>query len=137
MAKIGAPTKYRKDFHTQDFIRLSKKGLTLTEIALEWDVDRDSIYEWGRRHPEFSVAIKKGREFAEAAWTKLGRQAMLGPVEGKDGKKHNVNLGYYVWLSKNLFKWSDRVEEKQEIKTEVKDTTYRAEWGGTQEKTDK
>lgn len=130
----GAPTKYRKDFHPKDFIRLSKKGMTLTEIALEWDVDRDSIYEWGRRHKEFSVAIKTGRSFAEAAWTKLGRQAMMGPIEDKaTGKKYNVNLGYYVWLSKNLFKWSDRVEEKQEVQQEVKDTTYKAEWGGTKE----
>ena len=104
MAKAGRPTKYRADFHPNDFIRLSKLGKNLTQIALEWDIDRDTIYDWGKKYPLFSGAIKKGRAFAEAWYVNIGQQAMM-----REGHGVNVNLGFYVWLTKNLFKWSDKV----------------------------
>lgn len=116
----GAPTKYRKDFHNADFIRLSKQGKNITQIALEWDIDRDTIYEWGRKHKEFSVTIRKGRSCAEAWYTNLGQLAMIGEAS-VNGRKVKVDVGLYVWLTKNLFKWTDKVENKDSVDMYVSD----------------
>ena len=109
MGKGGQPTKYRRQFHNEDFIRLSKLGKNITQIALEWDVDRDTIYEWGKKHKEFSDTIKRGRAFAEAWYTNLGQLAMVGEAQIA-GRRVKVDVGLYVWLTKNLFKWSDKMK---------------------------
>lgn len=107
--KMGAPTKYRKEFHCSDFIAQSKQGKTLAQIAFRWDVDRDTVHEWAKVHKDFSDAIKKGRQYAEAWYMELGQAAMLGQAR-IDGKNINTNLGMFCWLTKNMFKWTDRVE---------------------------
>lgn len=104
----GRPTEYRANFHPADFIRLSKEGKNFTEIACEWDLDRETLYHWAKKHPEFVGAIKKGRQYLESWYTKIGRSALLGkPVEGT---RQFANLGFYVWMTKNVLKWSDKVE---------------------------
>lgn len=118
----GRPSKYNKDFHIPDFIRLSKQGKTLAQIALAWDVDRDTVAEWRKRHKEFSDAIKKGREYSEAWYMNLGQMAMINEasiMENGKPKKVNVNLGYFCWMTKNLFKWSDKIENKIDHSGEI------------------
>lgn len=118
----GRPSKYNKDFHIPDFIRLSKQGKTLMQIALAWDIDRHTIQEWGKKHPEFSATIKKGREYSEAWYANLGQMAMLNEatiMENGKPKKVNVNLGYFCWMTKNLFKWSDKIENKIDHSGEI------------------
>lgn len=115
MNKGGRPTSYRKKFHPDDFIQKSKQGKNVTQIALLWDVDKDSIYEWAKKHKEFSVAFKKGKQFCEAWYTNLGQAAMFGPVK-IDGKSVNVNLGFFVWMTKNVCKWSDKIDQKSSVK---------------------
>lgn len=119
MAKPGQPTKYRKDFHPDDYIRLSEQGKTLAQIAFEWKVDRDTIHEWKKVHREFSDAVKKGRQIAEAWYMNLGQAAMIGQAK-MGNQKLNVNLGMFCWLTKNMFRWSDRVEVKEK-KSEEKE----------------
>lgn len=111
--KAGAPTKYRKDFHCREFVEKSKKGSSLTQIARDWEVDRDTIYEWSKKHREFSGALKKGREYCEAWYSDLGQRAMIGKVI-VDGKPAQFNLGAFVWMTKNILKWSDKVEQRNE-----------------------
>lgn len=111
MAKMGHPTKYRASFHIYDFIRLSKLGKNITQIALEWDVHRDTIYEWGNKHKDFSDALKKGKSFAEAWYMNLGQLAMIGQAQ-INGQKVKVDVGLFVWMTKNMFKWSDKVDVK-------------------------
>jgi hypothetical protein len=101
----GRPTKYEESFHPDDFIRLSKEGKSLTQIALEWDVHRDSIYEWKNLYPIFSDAIKKGRLFAEAWYMNVGQQMMFMSPQ-------NFNTGIFVWMTKNMFNWSDKLDTK-------------------------
>jgi hypothetical protein len=134
MAKLGRRTKYNPDFHPHDFIEKSKAGDVLSQIAASWGVHRDTVYEWQDKHADFSDAVKKGRLLSEAWYIKIGKAAMLGEAYDKaTGKKLHVQLGFYVWLTKNLFKWSDRVETEQEVKAQVKEITYEAEWGSTSE----
>lgn len=108
----GRPPKYLSEFHPRSFIELSKQGKNLTQIAFEWDLDRDTIYDWGKKYKAFSDAIKRGRQYSEAWYTNLGQAAMIGQAR-VDGERIQFNLGAYVWLTKNLFKWSD----KREIQT--------------------
>jgi len=115
----GRPAKYRRGFHPREFVKLSKKGKSITQIACEWDVVRDTLYEWGRKHPEFSDAMKKGREACEAWYTNLGVGAMTGQLPLIDGKKMVVNLGFFVWMTKNVIKWSDKVETDQRISNDA------------------
>lgn len=107
---MARPPKYRKNFHPEDFIRLSKQGKNITQIALEWDVHRDTIYEWANKNKQFSDTIKKGKAFAEAWYINLGQMAMIGKAK-INREPIKVELGMYVWLTKNLFKWSDKIEE--------------------------
>jgi hypothetical protein len=96
----GRPTKYDPKFHPKDFIEQSKNGKTLAQIALTWDLNRDTIHEWKKKHPKFSDAVKKGRQFCEAWYMNLGLAAMLGQAKS-DGKPINVNL-------------SDKIESKNQ-----------------------
>lgn len=73
---------------------------------------------WGKRHKEFADAIKKGRQLAEAWYMDLGQAAMLGQAS-VEGKKINVNLGMFCWLTKNMFRWSDRVDVRAEAQPEL------------------
>lgn len=133
MAKIGRPTKYKKDFHPSDFIAQSKQGKTLAQIAYLWDVDRDTLYEWASVHDEFSDAIKRGREYAEAWYINLGQSAMVGQAL-VNGRPIAFQLGAFVWMTKNLFKWSERIESRS---TDGPDLTNRPLKDITDEELDK
>lgn len=113
MAKVGRPSKYRKDFHPEDFIRLSRQGKTFAQIAAAWDIDRETLWSWGKRHTEFANAIKRGRQLAEAWYMEIGQSAMFGQVK-IDGRPVKVELGWYVWMTKNMFKWTDKIAVKDE-----------------------
>jgi len=101
-ATRGRPTKYRPDFHPADYIARAKKGETFVEIACAWDVDIDTIAEWRKKHKVFSGAVQKGRAHLEAWFTKMGKAKMTGQVKGSDT--------VYIWLTKNLIGWRDRIE---------------------------
>ncbi len=115
---VGRPTLYDADFHPADFVEQSKRGKNLTQIACGWNANRDTLYTWGRTHTEFNDALKQGREYCEAWYTNLGMAAMTGqtPV-GADGKKMVVNLGFYVWMTKNILKWKDQVESEAKVES--------------------
>jgi hypothetical protein len=122
MAKRGRPPKYRKDFHPEDYLAQSKNGKTVAQIAAKWDIARSKIYTWAEKHPEFGEAFKRGKEMSEAWYIDIGQAAMLGKLPS--GTK--FNLGAYVWLTKNMFRWADRVE--QEIESKPAEITYRVNW---------
>lgn len=111
--KEGRPTKYRREFHPEDFINQSKRGKTFAQIAAGWELSRDTILEWQSKHPEFSGAVKKGRQFAEAWYMNLGQAAMLNQAK-MDGKTIKVELGWFCWMTKNMFKWSDKISVEEE-----------------------
>ena len=112
--KSGRPTKYDPDFHPANFLAQSKQGRNLTQISCGWNMSRDTLYEWAKHHPIFSDALKDGREYCEAWYTNLGMAAMVGQAT-IDGKKVDFNLGAFVWMTKNVLKWSDKTEQKTEV----------------------
>ena len=74
----GRPTDYSPD-HCDKVVEWGKAGKSLTWIAAELDVSRETIYEWQRVHPEFSDAITRARVKAQAVWEDYGQNGMFMP----------------------------------------------------------
>lgn len=63
-AKTGRPTSYRDEYATQ-VAKLCALGATDLELADFFGVTRDTIWRWSQVHPEFSDALKAGKEAAD------------------------------------------------------------------------
>lgn len=57
MADVGRPSKYSPAY-CNEVIECGAQGLSLTAFAGEIGVDRDTITEWNKVYPEFSLACK-------------------------------------------------------------------------------
>jgi len=109
----GQPTLYRREFHNQNFLELSKQGKSIVQIAARWEVSRETIYEWGRVHKEFSDTLSKGKILAENWYADLGQAAMIGAAK-VDGKAVELRVNTYKWLTANMFGWSQKIDMKSE-----------------------
>ncbi len=58
--KVGAPTKYNPDHHVPEMEKLAEFGMAIEDIAVLWGVNKDTIYEWQKKHKEFADAYQKG-----------------------------------------------------------------------------
>lgn len=110
-SRPGQPTKYRKDFHPADFIQRSRQGETIAEVLESWNICKQTFYTWARAHSEFLDALKTGRLYLEAYWTRVLKESIFDQVK-LNGKRSNFNLGSFIWFSKNALKWVDKVELK-------------------------
>ena len=68
----GRPTLYRPEY-CDTVVTLATEGMSLTEMAHELGVVRDTLYEWDRVHPEFSAALTRARVASQAWWERQGR----------------------------------------------------------------
>ncbi len=64
---IGRPTSYRVEYCYR-IVELMAAGRSLDGCAALLGVHPDSLNEWQRVHPEFSVAVRAGRAAATAFW---------------------------------------------------------------------
>ena len=103
---IGRPTKYDESFCEQ-VIDYGKQGLSLTQIAFELDIHKDTLYDWKKSKPEFSDALKKARDYAQGFWENALKQAALGT--NPEGVTPNPTL--MIFQMKNRF--PDEWREKQ------------------------
>ena len=97
----GRPTSYRAEYC--DTVRLSgAEGKTLAEMARDIGVDRSTLADWCKIHPEFSRAVRAGLDTAQAWWEEQGRIATFGGVDG-------FNATSYIFQMKNRFRqdWAD------------------------------
>lgn len=119
----GRPTKYKPELCTWGEIA-GRAGLTDEEIAKLLQVNVDTIYEWQKKYPEFSEAIKRGKEgpddLVEASLLKraTGFKRTVERMD-KDGCIHELSeelppdpVSMIFWL-KNRRK--DRWRDKQEV----------------------
>lgn len=58
---VGRPTKYKDEFCGQ-VRKLCERGFINIEIAEFFEVNIDTIYEWMKKHPEFSEAMELGKQ---------------------------------------------------------------------------
>ncbi len=60
----GRPSKYNK-VDEKLLKKLYEAGLTDAQVANVIGVNRDTIFEWKKKHPEFSDTIKRGKGISD------------------------------------------------------------------------
>lgn len=60
------PIKYNPDKHPQYARALAIEGLTNEEIAERMGMAKSTLQTWRKKYPEFSAAIKEGKDEADA-----------------------------------------------------------------------
>lgn len=73
----GRPTKYKPEYAEQAH-KLCLLGHTNEELAKFFEVDTDTIYQWRKDFPEFSEAVLRGREVADAEVAKSFHKRAVG-----------------------------------------------------------
>lgn len=103
------PTKYDPKY-CEMLIEHMSEGLSFDSFAGVLGVTRATIYNWANDYPEFldakSIGRQKGMLFDEKLLTK-----------GTQGKQKGYNIAAHKWKMANMYKWSDRVEQKTENTT--------------------
>jgi transposase-like protein len=102
----------------------AKKGLIDTQIAENIGIVPSTLYEWKKKYPEFSEALKAGKEVADAQVFNALHQSAIGfhyleeavtntgeVVTVKKYSKPNVTAQIY-WLKNRV---PDDWRDKQEI----------------------
>lgn len=103
----GAPSKYRPE-HCQALIEHMARGYSFESFAGTIDVDRDTLYQWAKVHPEFSDAKRKGAARSQIFWETLGMG--LAGAQMKGGKQVKGSAASWIFNMKNRFGWRDRIE---------------------------
>lgn len=105
----GRPTDYTPDLG-EKILGLMAQGLSLAAAAAECDIHRQRVYEWERKHPDFSEAVKLGRG---------KRQHYLENkmLNAKDGP--SVTACIFALKNANPEDWRDKHEVEHAIKGDL------------------
>jgi len=146
-----AKTKYKgEETDRQVYLMARDEGLNDREIANNLGIHHDTFYQWIKKHPAFSDAVKKGRElsidkvenalFKEATgyWTEETKTYIQ---EGKNGEKTkkiekskkfirpNVTAQIYITKNRRPAKWPDKqdfdLNHKGKVESSVNHTFSR------------
>jgi len=99
--KVGRPSGYRPEF-CELVITCGEQGYSFTEMAVATGYTRDSLRRWEQEHPEFSVALTRAKDLAQAWWEKKAR-------DGVDNSKFNAALWAKVVGSRYRDDYGDKV----------------------------
>lgn len=95
---VGRPTKYKPEY-CEMVIEFADKGKSINQFSSFIQVNRSSIYEWAKKHEEFSNALTYAKELCESFWeTEI--QKMMYSKE--------VNAPLVKLYMANRFGWSDK-----------------------------
>lgn len=114
------PSKYQDDFPLK-LVEHMEDGLSFESFGAKADCCRDTLYEWLKKHPEFSDAKKRGEIRSLHAWEQIGRDYAWGlenTYEMVQDSKGNVrmqqkpfNPATYIYTMKCRFRkygWNDQ-----------------------------
>ncbi len=88
----------------------AKDGLTDEQISHNMGISASTLYEWKKKHPEFSETIKKGKEVVDyEVENALLQQAMNG----------NVTACIFWLKCRRPEKWND--QRKPDVKPDMED----------------
>lgn len=102
-AKVGRPTKYKPEF-CDKVIEVGSYGGWLSEMAEACDVHRSTMDEWAEHHPEFSEALTRAKQKAQAWFEREGRT-------GLTADKFNSQL----WAKQMSARHRDEYTERREL----------------------
>jgi hypothetical protein len=122
----GRPPKYDPKVHPEMVRLLAAEGTVKEDLWIHFAVDHSTIYDWMKKHPEFSEAYKKGlNHTAKGVNSKMYQQAM-GYTKEVIESTYNAKLDKWVdhkvkkyfppvpsctiFAQKNLNKWTDKQE---------------------------
>jgi hypothetical protein len=106
----GRPSKYDPKF-IEEMHTFMADGYSFEAFAGHIGVCHDTLNEWAKVHPEFSVAKNVAISASRKWWDQVGRAGMTGKIKG-------FNATVWVFSMKNRFGWRDMVDMKsQEKKT--------------------
>ena len=74
----------------------------MAEMACEFDVTRETLYEWARVHPEFSDSLERAQEASESYWANQIRAGLQKTPSEFQGA---ANLKYMAQRFKG---WSEK-----------------------------
>jgi DNA modification methylase len=116
---MARPTKYKKsyaklmlDFFTRDYtVKNGRKTEavnypTFERFALNIGVSRDTIYEWGNKHPEFSDMLNKCKQIQEDI-------IIVNTLKG------NYHASFAQFLLKNRFNYHDKIQTEQSSEVKI------------------
>jgi len=98
----GRPSKYDPKYCNQA-LKLMAKGFSKEVVAAKLGINRDTLYEWCKSHPEFSDTIKVGEAKSLLFWEQKGIDGMMGKIKG-------FRCPVWIFVMKNRFGWRDSVE---------------------------
>ena len=129
-----AKGKYEKWLEPESLILLegwARDGLTDEQIANNMGVRRETLYDWKKKHPNISNALKKGKEVVDIQVENALLKRALGyeyteekvEISEKDGKKVVQTVKYVAPdTTAQIFWLKNRRPEKWRDKPETPDT---------------
>jgi len=99
-AAIGRPSKYTPAA-CGILMDAMSHGKSKTSVAAILGVHRDTLYEWGTKHPAFSDALRHGEQLCESFWLQICIDESLG-IPGAQVK------GGAIMAMRNVLKWETR-----------------------------
>ena len=95
----GRPSKYDAGVHPLVLECLMADGYSFEAACGAMGFEKDTGYEWTKKHDDFSNAKKRGEALSQLWWEHKGKQGM---DFGKD-----FNATVWVFAMKNRFGWRD------------------------------
>lgn len=106
----GAPTKYNPEY-CQMLIDHLASGLMYESFAGVLGISIDTLYEWEKRHAEFSEAKRVGWPKGYLQWDKINKAICSGMktkmADGRILDPRNIPTAIFIFNMKNRFKWRD------------------------------
>lgn len=110
---FGAPPKYDPKY-CQDLLNHFSSGFNYSSFPgtlyekYKILVCRATLYNWESKHQEFLDTKNIGRDLQEKFWLKMG-------LSGSAGKLPGFKPASWIFITKNMFNYKDKVEHSGEI----------------------
>ena len=101
----GRPTKFKPEYLEVVLDKMGNEGKSITQVARDLGVSRQTIYQWVEDVPEFSDVLETAKDWSEAYW----EDQFVGFMTSKEVNAPLVKL-YYA----NRFKWSDKGDKEED-----------------------
>ena len=96
----GRPSLYKEEY-CEMLVEHCAKGLSFESFAGVVKVNRDTLYEWEKKHIQFSDAKKRAEAVCRLFWEEAGIKGLWG------SKDRMFNATVWIFNMKNRFGWKD------------------------------
>ena len=127
--KVGRKTKYLNSYNEIGY-KLTLLGFDDAKLADSFNISQSTLNLWKKRHPEFSEAIKRGKEIADGEVVQAlyksatGHKVSVKRIIEVDGKKvfGDVEEYYAPHPTSGIFWLKNRQRDKWRDKQQVEVT---------------